>query len=80
LAPVGGTLIWIMYRQIGLSLVFGAALAINCFLAGVFVCTVPVLLRLCNIDPASSSGVIVTNLTDSLSHLSILILAFCFLI
>lgn len=80
LAPVGGTLIWIMYRQIGLSLVFGAALAINCFLAGVFGCTVPVLLRLCNIDPASSSGVIVTNLTDSLSHLSILILAFCFLI
>ncbi len=80
LAPVGGVFLWIVYRKIGISLVFGVALALNCFLAGVFGCTVPVLLRLCKIDPASSSGVVVTNLTDSLSHLSILLLAFCFLI
>ncbi len=79
LAPVGAIFLWVIYRKIGISVIFGIALAMNCFFAGIFGCTVPVLLRLCNIDPASSSGVVVTNLTDSLSHLSILLLAFFFL-
>lgn len=79
LAPVGGLFIWFIYKDFGLSLIFGLALAINCFLAGAFGCAVPLLFRACGIDPASSSGVVVTNLTDSLSHLSMLALAFYFL-
>jgi magnesium transporter len=79
LAPVGGLFLWFIYKDIGLSLIFGIALAINCFLAGVFGCAVPMAFKLCGIDPASSSGVVVTNLTDSLSHLSMLALAFYFL-
>lgn len=79
LAPVGGIFLWFAYHDLGLSLIFALALAINCFLAGAFGCAVPLAFKFCGIDPASSSGVVVTNLTDSLSHLSMLALAFYFL-
>ena len=78
-----GTLIgigsYIIYGRIDLSLVFGAAILTNNLVAGLAGVLVPITLERNNVDPAVSSAMFVTMMTDSLGFLSFLGLATLFL-
>ncbi|MFZ2995465.1 magnesium transporter [Sphingobium sp.] len=78
-----GTLIgigsYIIYGRLDLSLVFGTAILTNNMVAGLAGVLVPVTLDRHDIDPAVSSAVFVTMMTDSLGFLSFLGLATLFL-
>lgn len=62
-----------------LSLIFAIAIIINFVAAGFLGATIPILLYKLDIDPAASSGVFVTTITDALGSFSFLILAYLFL-
>ncbi len=69
----GGVAAWYQYPLLGL--VIGAAMVINNLIAGLSGILVPVALDRADIDPAVSSAVFVTALTDSLGFFSFLGLA-----
>ncbi|KMS56864.1 magnesium transporter [Sphingobium cupriresistens] len=70
---------YLIYGQLGLSLVFATAILINNMVAGLAGVLIPVTLDRRNIDPAVSSAVFVTMMTDSLGFLTFLGLATLFL-
>ncbi|MFC3443057.1 magnesium transporter [Sphingobium rhizovicinum] len=70
---------YLVYGQLGLSLVFAAAILINNMVAGLAGVLIPVTLDRSNVDPAVSSAVFVTMMTDSLGFLTFLGLATIFL-
>jgi len=78
-----GTLIavgsYMLYGRLDLSLVFGAALLINNMVAGLAGVLVPITLERNNIDPAVSSSVFVTTMTDTMGFFAFLGLATLFL-
>lgn len=78
-----GTLIaigsYVIYGLLDLSLVFGAAILTNNMVAGLAGVLVPVTLERNNVDPAVSSAVFVTMMTDSLGFFTFLGLATLFL-
>lgn len=62
-------------HDLKLSLVLGAAMIINLFIAGLFGALIPLVLRLFKIDPATASSVFVTTATDVFGFLAFLGLA-----
>jgi magnesium transporter len=78
-----GTLIgigsYLVYGRMDLSLVFGAAILTNNLVAGLAGVLVPITLERHDVDPAVSSAVFVTMMTDSLGFFSFLGLATLFL-
>jgi magnesium transporter len=78
-----GTLIgigsYVIYGRLDLSLVFGAAILTNNLVAGLAGVLVPITLERHDVDPAVSSAVFVTMMTDSLGFFSFLGLATLFL-
>ena len=78
-----GTLIgigsYLIYGQLGLSLVFATAILINNLVAGLAGVLIPVTLDRNNVDPAVASAVFVTMMTDSMGFLTFLGLATIFL-
>lgn len=80
LAILGGIIILIWYHNITLSLVFSIAVIINLTLAGFFGITIPLLLNKGGADPAVSSTVILTALTDIIGFFAILSIAKIFLV
>jgi magnesium transporter len=70
---------WFLYGRADLSLVFGAAILTNNLVAGLAGVLVPITLERNDIDPAVSSAVFVTMMTDSLGFFSFLGLATIFL-
>lgn len=70
---------FLIYGNAGLSLVFGTAILTNNMVAGLAGVLIPVTLDRWNVDPAVSSAVFVTMMTDSLGFLSFLGLATIFL-
>ena len=80
LAIIGAIIIYIPFADLNLSLVFTAAIIINFTVAGMFGSSIPIMLDYFDIDPATSSGVILTALTDALGFFSFLGLAFFFLV
>jgi magnesium transporter len=70
---------YLVYGQLGLSLVFAAAILINNMVAGLAGVLIPVTLDRSNVDPAVSSAVFVTMMTDSLGFFTFLGLATIFL-
>ena len=70
---------YIIYGQLDLSLVFGAAILTNNMVAGLAGVLVPVTLDRHDIDPAVSSAVFVTMMTDCMGFFSFLGLATLFL-
>ncbi len=70
---------YLIYGQLGLSLVFATAILINNMVAGLAGVLIPVTLDRRNIDPAVSSAVFVTMMTDSLGFFTFLGLATLFL-
>jgi magnesium transporter len=80
LAIIGSLIIYIPFSDLNLSLVFTAAIIINFTAAGLLGSSIPIILDHFDIDPATSSGVVLTALTDALGFFSFLGLAFFFLI
>ena len=80
LAIIGALIIYIPFTDLHLSLVFAAAVVINFAAAGMLGSSIPIIFDHFDIDPATSSGVVVTALTDALGFLSFLGLAFFFLV
>jgi len=78
-AVIAGTAIYIWFRDVHLSLLIAVAMTINMTAAGFFGIVVPIALNKLKIDPAISSSVFVTTVTDVFGFLSFLGLASYFL-
>lgn len=73
-----GTACQIIYHDAGLSLVLFAAMLINSVNAGLSGVLIPLLLEKCRVDPAITSTVFVTTMTDVMGFFSFLGLASLF--
>ena len=78
-AVIAGIAIYIWFRDVHLSLLIAVAMTINMTAAGFFGIVVPITLNKFKIDPAISSSVFVTTVTDVFGFLSFLGLASYFL-
>jgi magnesium transporter len=72
------TLAW--FGQIGLGLVFGAGIILNIVVGALAGVTVPLLLERLGFDPAVSSSVFVTTITDVFGFFAFLGLAALYLL
>jgi magnesium transporter len=75
LGMIGALGTYIIFGNADLSLVFAMAMVINSLIAGITGVVVPVTLDRFNIDPAVSSAVFVTTMTDVMGFFSFLGLA-----
>jgi len=75
LGIIGGIILLFMYQSAKLSTIFGLAVVINFTLAGVWGSMIPIGLNKVGLDPAISSSVFVTFLTDLLGVFIFLSLA-----
>ena len=80
LAIIGALIIYIPFSDLNLTIVFTAAVIINFTAAGMLGSSIPIIFDHFDIDPATSSGVVLTALTDALGFFSFLGLAFFFLV
>jgi len=80
LAIIGALIIYIPFSDLNLTIVFTAAVIINFAAAGMLGSSIPIIFDHFDIDPATSSGVVLTALTDALGFFSFLGLAFFFLV
>jgi magnesium transporter len=71
----GGALVLLWFGTPALALVFGAALLANLLVAAVAGVAIPLLLHRLGFDPAVSSGVFLTAITDAVGFFSFLGLA-----
>ncbi len=79
LGIIGGLILFVMYSHIKLSIIFGMAVLVNFTLAGLWGSFVPISIHRLGLDPAISSSVFVTFLTDLLGFFIFLSLAALFL-
>lgn len=79
-AIIMGAITWAWFQNPGLGIVMGAAMIINLFAAGLAGALIPIGLNRVNIDPAISSAVFLTTVTDVIGFLSFLGLATLFLL
>jgi len=75
LGLVLGVVVWLWFRDVGLSMVIGSALTINLLFAATAGVLVPLTLKRLGFDPALSGGVILTTVTDVMGFLVFLGLA-----
>jgi len=80
IALIGALLIYILFGDADLSLIFTAAVIINFTIAGTMGSAIPIIIDSLDIDPATASGVMLTTITDALGFFSFLGLAFFFII
>jgi magnesium transporter len=80
LSLIGGLVIYVLFHEVELSVVFGASILINFTLAGILGSTIPIMLNRFNIDPAAASGVLLTACTDTMGFFIFLWLSYLFLI
>jgi magnesium transporter len=80
LALIGAIIVTMLFQNINLSIVFGAAVVINFLVAGFAGAFIPIFLERIDVDPAAASGVFLTTLTDILGFSTFLALAYIFLI
>jgi magnesium transporter len=79
LALIASSLCYFWQSDLHLSIIFGAAILLVITLSGLFGVLIPLTLHKLKFDPAISSGVFLTTMTDSLSFLILLGLATIFL-
>jgi magnesium transporter len=79
-ALIMGIVTWAWFKNPELGAVMAAAMVINLFAAGLAGALIPIGLNKMNIDPAISSAVFLTTVTDVLGFLSFLGLATLFLL
>jgi len=75
LGLVLGTVVWLWFGDLPLSLVIASALTINLLFAATAGVLVPLTLKRLGFDPALSGGVILTTVTDTMGFLAFLGLA-----
>ncbi|MEY3107045.1 MAG: hypothetical protein RIT35_1218 [Pseudomonadota bacterium] len=75
LAVISGIGLMLWYNNLQLSLVFSMAVIINFTLAGFFGSIIPIALNKIGVDPAISSSIFLTALTDAIGFFSFLALA-----
>ncbi|NRA74089.1 MAG: magnesium transporter [Rickettsiales bacterium] len=75
LGTIGGIILMFLHKQIALSMIFGLAVTANFTLAGIWGSLIPIGLDKAGLDPAISSSVFVTFLTDLLGFFIFLSLA-----
>ena len=71
-AIITGLIVQLWFKEINLSILIAASMILNMIVAGLFGILVPVTLKKFNIDPAISSSVFVTTITDVIGFLSFL--------
>jgi magnesium transporter len=76
LTTAAGAYVW--SRSPGLALVIGVAMVISMAIAGLAGCSVPLILKALGQDPAQSSSIVLTTITDIAGFLSFLGLATIF--
>ncbi|MEW6307370.1 MAG: magnesium transporter, partial [Verrucomicrobiota bacterium] len=74
-ALVTGLGVWIWNPSLGLVMVISIAMVISMTIAAISGATVPLILKACNQDPAQSSSIILTTVTDVVGFFSFLGLA-----
>jgi magnesium transporter len=65
---------WIWYDKPYLGLVIGLGMLLNLFFAGLAGASIPLLMRRIGLDPAQSSNIMLTTVTDVMGFLAFLIL------
>lgn len=70
--------VYIWSKSIGLCMVIGVSMVVSMVIAGVSGAAIPVILRACGQDPAQSSSIILTTVTDVMGFFSFLGLATIF--
>jgi len=64
--------VWVWSRSMGLSLVIGLAMIVNMVVAGLSGAAIPIILKALNRDPAQSSSIFLTTVTDVVGFASFL--------
>ncbi len=67
LAIVNGIRVWIMYGNLQIAIVLGLSLILIVILAKVMGCALPMLAKLCKIDPAIMAAPLISTIVDSCS-------------
>ena len=78
-AIITGVIVQLWFKEFNLSILIGVSMILNMIVAGLFGILIPVSLKKFNIDPAISSSVFVTTITDVIGFLSFLGLGAIFL-
>jgi magnesium transporter len=71
-ALIAGIIVYLWFKEINLTIIIAVSMMLNMIVAGLFGILVPVSLKKFNIDPAISSSVFVTTVTDVIGFLSFL--------
>jgi magnesium transporter len=71
-ALIAGIIVYLWFKEINLTIIIAVSMMLNMIVAGLFGILVPVSLKKFNIDPAISSSVFVTTITDVIGFLSFL--------
>ena len=79
-AFIGGVLLYCIFMNIKLSIIFSIATIISFCLAGFLGAIIPIFLSRMNLDPAISSNILLTALTDAIGVFSFLCLAYLFIV
>ncbi len=80
LASIGGSVAFLLLGDLGISLIFASAVVANFCVAGFFGSSLPIILYNKGLDPATSSGILLTALTDAFGFFSFLFLSYSFLL
>ena len=79
-AIIIGSVVYLWFNDIKLGMIIAAAMVINLFLAGFSGAAIPMLMNRFGFDPAPSSGVFLTTVTDMAGFFAFLCLASYFLV
>jgi len=70
--------VWVWYGKFHQGLVIGLGMLLNLFFAGLAGASIPLLMRRLGLDPAQSSNIILTTVTDVMGFMAFLSLAVIF--
>ncbi len=79
-AIITGTASYLWFHDLHLSIIFGMAIILTLLMSGIAGAFVPIILDKLGIDPAISSGIILTTITDCTAFATFLGLATLFLL
>ena len=71
-AIISSVIVFLWFKDLNLSIIIGVSMILNMIVAGLFGILVPVTLKKFKVDPAISSSVFVTTITDVVGFLSFL--------
>ena len=71
-AIISSVIVFLWFKDLNLSIIIGISMILNMIVAGLFGILVPVTLKKFKVDPAISSSVFVTTITDVIGFLSFL--------